>query len=353
MIYGSETRVASFTRIRRDRILPDPGEVLVDPGDRVESSQIVGRTTLPGDFRIVPVGRALGIPASDVGKCLRVDLGATVHRGDVLARRDGLIGPTVTSPIDGILTATGGGRVLIEAKPTPFELRAHLTGTVLGVEHNRIIGLETAGTLVQGTWGAGGESVGSLKCLTRRPTEPLQTQALDPACHGTIVVAGVTLDEEPLLRAQKVDARGIVTGGLAPHLITLVETLDFPVIVTDGFGEVPMMTRIFDLLAEHEGRETSISGGAAAARDPIRPEIIIPILNREPPQKRASKPVGLEPGTEVRAVREPYAGQVGTVVDVPQYAQRLETGARIRCAEIDFGGEGSAFIPLVNLDILR
>jgi len=353
MIYGSETRIASLYRIRRERVLPRPGEVLVDPGDRVESSQIVGRTTLPGDFRIVPVGRLLGVSTSDVAKHLRVDLGGAVHRGDVLAKREGLIGPTVTAPIDGVLTATGGGRVLIEAKPTPFELRAHLTGTVLSVERDQVIGLETAGTLIQGMWGTVGESVGTLKCLTRRPTEPLQVQAVDPACRGTIVVAGVTLDEESIARVHAVDARGLITGGLAPELISVARKLDFPVIVTDGFGEIAMMERIFDLLTEHDGRETSIDGGLAMARDPIRPEIIIPIPNREPPPERSSRHTDLEPGTEVRAIRAPYAGQVGTVVSMPRYAQRLETGARIRCAEIDFGGDGSAFIPLVNLDILR
>lgn len=325
----------------------------MEPGDRVESSQIVGRTSLPGDFRIVPVGRVLGIAASEVGKCLRVDLGSSVHRGDLLAKREGLLGPSVTSPIDGVLTATGGGRVLVEAKPTPFELRAHLSGTVLGVEGDQVITIETAGTLVQGTWGTGGERVGTLKCLTRRPTEPLQAQAVDPACHGAIVVAGVTLDEEPLERAREMDARGLITGGLAPDLIATAEELDFPVIVTDGFGEVTMMDSIFELLVEHDGRETSISGGSAAARNGVRPELIIPILNREPPPKRASKRADLEPGSEVRAVRAPYAGQVGTVVGIPRFAQRLDTGARIRCAEVDFGGDGSAFIPLVNLDVLR
>jgi len=353
MVHGSETRIASFTRIRRDRVLPKPGEVLVDPGDRVESSQIVGRTSLPGDFRIVPVGRVLGIAASEVDNCLRVDLGATVHRGDILAKREGLLGPTVTSPVDGVLTATGGGRVLIEAKPTPYELRAHLTGTVLNVEGDQTITIETAGTLVQGTWSAGGESVGSLKCLTRRPTEPLQAQAVDPSCHGTILVAGVTLDAESIARVQEVDARGLVTGGLAAKLIPMVEELDIPVIVTDGFGELAMMDTIFDLLREHEDRETSISGGNPASRNPIQPEIIVPILNREPPPERALKRTDLGPGTEVRATRAPYAGHVGTVVSVPRYAQRLETGARVRCAEVDLGGDGSAFIPLVNLDILR
>jgi hypothetical protein len=43
---------------------------------------------------------------------------------------------------------------------------------------------------------------------------------------------------------------------------------------------------------------------------------------------------------------------VGTVVGLPRYGRRIETGARVRCADVDIGQEEPVSIPLVNLDVL-
>ena len=353
MYYASATKISSFTTIRRDRVLPEPGEVLVDPGDRVESTQVVARASIPGDFRILAVGRMLGILASEVQHSLQTELGSTVHRGDVIAKREGLLGRSVSCPIDGVVTATGGGRVLIEAKPLPFELRAHISGHVLAVENNQMITLGTAGALVQGFWGAGEESVGPLKFLTKRADEPLEARTIDASCHGRIIVAGMILDEEPLSRAEDIDAQGIVTGGLSPELLSAAKQLPFPLIVTDGFGDFPMMKGVFTLLKDHEEEEASISGQTETGHRARRPEIIIPLPNREPPVYQTQHAGEFEPGLRVRAVRAPYAGLVGTILDIPQFAQRMESGARVRCAEIDVGQDKPVVIPLVNLDVLR
>lgn len=353
MYYASQTQISPFTRIRRDRVLPEPGDVLVRPGDRVESTQVVARASVPGDFRIVAVGRMLGVPPSDVQRTLQIELGSTVHRGDTIARRGGLLGASVLSPIDGVMTATGGGRVIIEAKPVPVELRAHISGTVLAVEDDQIISLETAGALIQGLWGTGQEGVGTLKRMTRRANEPLDAQSIDPSCHGRILVAGMVLDRETLRRASEVDARGILTGSLASALLSTVKLLPFPLIVTDGFGEIPMTEDIFNLLEEHDEEEASISGQIDMQYRTRRPEVVIPIPNREPPAYQTLHAGELEPGLRVRVIRAPYTGLVGTIVDIPQYARGIATGARVRCAEVDVGKGEPILVPLVNLDILR
>ena len=352
MQYVSETRVSRSTRICRERALPRPGEVLVNPGDHVEPTQIVARANVPGDFRILPVARLLGVSASEAEAHLEVGLGETVHRGDVIARRGGFLGPSVESPIDGVMTATGGGRVLIEAPPAPFELHAHISGTVLDVADNQIISIETPGALIEAFWGVGGESVGVVKVMSERPNESLEADIIDPSCHGSVLVAGVTRDRESLIRAQDIEARGIVTGGLVPELLPILESLPFPVIVTAGFREVAMIDEIFDLLRENEGREASIGGQTGREWNGQRPEIIIPRPNTEPPVRERQQFGQLAPGVRVRIIRAPHAGSVGTVLDIPRYARRIATGTRVRCAEVDIGQGEPVFVPLVNLDIL-
>jgi len=353
MDYGTETKIKALTKIRRERVLPREGEILVSPGDRVETSQVVARTELPGDFRILRVARELGISGSKIEKYLQVDLGDTVHQGTVIAKRGGLLGRSVRSPIDGIIVARGGGRLLIEAQPTPFELHAYIPGTVLEVADSRKVVIEMSGSLIQGNWGTGEESVGVLKFITNRPHSPLQPGSVDPSCHGAILIGGVMADREVLEQAEDVEVRGIITGALVPELITHVQQVPFPVVVTDGIGQALMAGPIFDLLRANEGEEASVSGSVQTRWRVERPEVIIPKPDKTPPVNEEAPDDGLTVGTRVRIVRAPYAGQVGEIVNIPRYARRIETGARVRCAEIDTGQDEPVSVPFVNLDVLR
>jgi hypothetical protein len=351
--YPSETQVTPLTTVSRERMLPVPGDVLVQIGDRVEPTQVVARANLPGDFRIVPVARPLGVPASQVERYMRVSLGDEVQRGQLIAKRGRLFAYTVKSPIDGMVTASGGGRVLIEANPTLFDLRAYIYGTVSNVLQHYGVIIETPGAVIQGVWGTGGESLGVLKCTAESPDEPLQAQAIDPTCHGSILVAGAGLDDAALERAQELQVRGIVVGGLPPELISHVERLSFPIVVTEGMGTVPMSTPIFRLLTTNDGREASINGQVQPRWGVVRPEIVIPLPAEMVPPTQTEPGAPLEVGTRVRAVRAPYVGAVGTVVALPPHARRIQTGARVHGAEVDLGQGAPVFVPLANLEILR
>ncbi|MDY6877024.1 MAG: hypothetical protein SWK90_12585 [Chloroflexota bacterium] len=353
MYYSSDTQITPLTNVRRERVLPVPGEVLVRVGERVEPTQVVARADLLADFRILPVARLLGVSDSRIKRYMRVNLGEEVQQGQVIAARRGLFGRSVKSPIAGVMTARGGGRILIEAQPTRFELRAYIYGTVSNVlEHYGIV-VETVGAIVQGVWGTGGESLGVLKCVTQGPDKPLRAKAIDPSCHGAILVGGTGLNEAAIERAQELQVRGIVVGGLPPELLPLVETLSFPIVVTEGIGTVPMSTPIFHLLATNDGREASISGRVQSRWGVVRPEIIIPLPAETLPPAKIQPGTPLAVGMRVRVVRAPYMGAVGTVRTLPAHARRIETGARVRGAEVDLGQGALTFVPLANLEILR
>jgi len=339
--------------MRHERMLPVPGKVLVRVGDRVEPTQVVARANLPGDFRILPVARLLGVSVSQVKRHLRVGLGDEVQHGQVVARRRGLVARSVKSPIDGAVTASSGGRILIEGQPTTFELRAYIYGTVSNVLDHYGVVIETVGAVIQGVWGAGGESSGVLQCMVQDPDEPLRGKAINPSCHGTVLVGGVGLNEGALERAQEVQVRGIVVGGLAPELVLRAEQLSFPVIVTEGIGTVPMSTPVFRLLTANDGREASISGRVQSHWGIVRPEIVFPLPAETLPPAHTQPGTPLTVGARVRMVRAPYMGTVGTVVALPAHTRRIETGAKVRGAEVDLGQGAPIFVPLVNLEILR
>ena len=350
MYYLFETQVAPLTTVRRQRILPAPGELLVRSGQRVESAQPVARTDIPGDFRILPLARLLGVAPARIKRHLRVAPGETVQAEQVIAKKFGRV---VKSPIDGVMVASGNGLVLIQAQPTPFELCAYIPGVVANVLGNYGVVIETSGGLIQGIWGTGGESFGVLKCLVDDPKDPLRARALDPSCHGMIIVGGSELNGPALEMAQELQIRGIVTGGLPPELIPQAKELPFPVIVTDGIGKTPMAAPIFRLLKTNDGREAAISGQVQSRWDVVRPEIVIPLpADAElPPQQPPGSPLTV--GTLVRAIRAPYTGKSGAVVKLPARPRLIDTGVKVRGAEVDLGQEAPVFIPLANLEILR
>lgn len=353
MYYPFETQVTPLTTIRRERTLPVPGEVLARVGDRVEPMQVVARAYLPGEFSILPLARMLDVPATQVKRYLRVDLGDELRQGQVIARRGRLFATSVRSPIDGAVAGISGGRMLIEAQPRLFELRAYMYGTVSNVLQRYGVVIETTGAVMQGAWGTGGESLGILKSVVENPDEALQTEAIDSSCHGTILFAGIGLSGAAFERAQEIQVRGIVVGGLAPELISQAEGLTFPVIVTEGIGAVSMSTPIFRLLKANSGREASISGRVQPRWGAVRPEIIVPLPADTLPSAHAQPGASLKVGARVRLVRAPYTGAVGTVVAIPVHAHQIQTGARVHGAKVDLGQDAPIFAPLENLEVLR
>jgi hypothetical protein len=350
MYYPFETQVAPLASIRRERVLPAPGDTLVRLGDRVEPMQVVARARVPGEFRVISVARQLGVRANQIKECMRVKVGEEVRRGQVIAQKG--LRPPVKSPISGILTASGGGRVLVETPPTPMELRAYIHGTVTNVLEGRAVVIETTGAVIQGSWGTGTESVGVLKRLVKTPEKILRAREIDASCHGTIIVGGAGLNEAVLERTQELQVRGIVTGGLSAELLEAAKKLPFPVVVTEGIGSIPMSAPVFQLLTTNDGREASISGRVKPRWGVVRPEVIIPLPAESLPSTQAQPGMPLAVGARVRIVRAPFLGQTGTVAAVIDHTRRLETGAKVRGVEVDLGRGKTVFVPLMNLEVL-
>jgi len=351
MYYPFETQITPLTSISRRRILPAPGEILVHVDQRVEPTQIVAQTHLPSDFRILSLARLLNVSPAQVEGCLRVELGDEVQKGQIVAKR--FIRPAVRSPIDGVVTDSGGGRMLIEAQPTLFELPAYIPGTVRNVLKNHGIVIETTGAMIQGAWGNGGESFGVLKCMVKDPKHSLHARDIDISCQRTILIGGLEMNSEAIEAAQEMQVRGIVVGGLPPELISQAEQLPFPIIATEGIGKMPMSDPVFRLLTTNDGREASISGKVQTRWGVVRPEIIIPLPAGASAPAETPPGLPLEIGARVRALRAPYVGKVGVIAALPSRPRIIDTGARVRGAEVDLGQENPVFIPLVNLEVLR
>ncbi len=355
MYHPLVTRAVPYTVIKRRRLLPRQGEVLVRPGDRVEPLTIVARTRSGGELHVVDVGKTLAVKGRDLDPYLLKAEGDKVEEGEAIAARGGRLVPlrrVCRAPVAGQIVAIGGGRVVLESRSGTFELFAHLKGTVASVIPNLGVGIETTGALVQGIWGAGGEAQGVLKMLVEDPREQLTGEAIDLGCHSAIIVGGSLADRETLERAKQMNVCGIIVGSIGVDLVEQASDLPCPVIVTEGVGQVPMASVIFELLRSNAGREASISGVTRLGGETVRPEIIIPLPRGEATPASLRSGDVLEIGAQVRVIRQPYLGSVGRVIALPAQPQAVDSGARLRGAEVELEGQGRVFVPYANLELI-
>lgn len=371
--------IIAQTTIRRARRLPAPGEITAFVGQRVEPPDVIGRAWLPGEYRVLPVARLLGVPDEQLTEVCLYRAGESVKEGDVLARQPGLLRPrAIRAPADGLIVALSEGCVILEVAPRVVEVRAGMSGTVVGLLEGGLLSehkgqgvlIELTGALIQGAWGSGQEAYGLLRVVAGQD-RPLGPEDIDVSCHGAILVGGAALSEAALRQAQQMQVRGLIIGSLPAALREAVIDLPFPVLAIEGMGHRPMAAAAFEFLKAHDGREATLNAHMPGRWQPGRPEVIIPIpmVESQPAaspsvrgkviDEQPAPALTLEPGARVRALRAPYAGAIGTVKKLYDRPRPLPTGSRLPGAEVDFGhggvnepgtGSGVAFIPYANLE---
>jgi hypothetical protein len=349
------TRVVPNTIMRRERMLPVRGEVLVGTGSRVEPSDIVASAMLPSEVHLLNVAKVLSVNHEDLDRYLQVSVGDLVAEGDILAGGRGpsrLFRRTYYSPTKGMVAAISNGRLLIQSGRTTLELEAHYRGTVINAMSGLGAIIEIRGALIQGVWGSGKEGFGVLRLAVSDPAQSIEPKTIDISCRGTVLVGGSSIDEEALYLAQEMQVEGIVVGGLGAGLRELASSMPFPVIVTGGMGRFAISRPIFDLLQAFEGQEASIRGAMEARGGTVRPEIIIytPQAAGEPVVESRPEFVVSE-GSQVRIVRGPHAGETGKVVGFPSSMKKVETGASFRGIEVRLESGEEVFVPQANLEL--
>jgi len=353
MYYPPETRVSPLTTIRRERMLPLPGEVVVRVGQRVEPWDAVAQAAMPGGYRIVEVAHALKVPEGNIKQYLLKQEGDDVRAGEPIAVRRGLFRRTVRSPVNGFLAAVGAGRVLIEADTAVVELHAGMRGRVASVRPNWGAAIETVGAIVQGVWGNGKEGHGVLKTLADSPQSVLTRENIEVGSQGAVVLAGQGMTLEALEFAAEIQVRGIIVGSLECSLLPAAIAAQFPIVVTEGWGAIPVSLVIFDVLGSNDGREVSLSGQVQTGWQQVRPEVIVPLVAGEAPSAEPVADRSLEEGVTVRILRQPYAGTTGTVVALPTLPRKLATGMTFRGAEVELAMGERVFVPFANLELIR
>ena len=370
--YTPGLKVSARTSYRARRLLPVHGDVRVKVGDVVKARDVVARTFIEGEVTPVAVSSQLGVPAGDLASLMLVKPGDAVTAGQVIARTKGIFGlgkKELASPAAGTVESISAttGQMILRGAPIPVEVKAYVDGRVVEVFAKEGALVETDAAFVQGIFGVGGETVGPVRMACSRHDQPLEAAFIKPDMKGAIVVGGARVTAAAVKAAQAAGVAGIVSGGIDDAdlkeilgfdlgvAITGTEKIGLTIVVTEGFGDIAMAERTFALLKSFERREASVNGATQIRAGVMRPEIVIARRegDAEPAQGARPEEGALEIGTQVRLIRDPYFGLLGTVSALPTEPAVLGSGSKARVLEVKLGDGRSVTVPRANIELIE
>ncbi|UVT20469.1 MAG: hypothetical protein H8K03_00635 [Nitrospira sp.] len=368
--YTPGLTVTDRTVIHRRRMLPLPGTVLVNVGDRVRSDQIVAKAELPGKVFPVNLANQLSIAPGEIKDYLIKKEGDAVEKDEILAENKPLIKwfkTEIRSPVAGTVesVSTITGQVLLREPPRVLQLLAYVDGIISETVPQQSVVVEATCGLVQGIFGIGGETFGDIVLGVKAPDEPLSPEHFNASMKGKVVVGGSFLSAEAMKQAKAVGVAGLVVGGIHDEdlrallgydlgvAITGTEQVGFTLILTEGFGTIPMAAKTFKLLSAHVGRKASISGATQIRAGVIRPEIIIPQVEDKVGMEVIARRDGIRLGDPVRIIRDPLFGRIGEVSALPSDLTKIPTESEVRVLEVKFADGTRVVIPRTNIEVIE
>lgn len=357
-------------------------------GQRVEASDVIAQSNLSSEPVQVGIAAELDLSPAAAAKRLRVSNGQTVEKGSVLAQKGGLGSRVSKSPITGIFTGydanTGVG--LISLPSEVVSVQAHLKGIVTELIPYYGAVIETPATLIRGIFGVGGEQHGVLRVLVSGNDEPVTPELIDARVSYSVALGGSEVTVEALRKMIELGARGLITGSMrATQLATFLgysgleawrlgatsmsgNGWDFPppnsaipspvppdfvLIITEGFGSVPMSPRTFEMLAAYDGQEIAIDGTTRLRGGLSRPEVVIPLARTTAVRWLEETGPRLEVGKNVRLLAQAYLGQIAQVVSLPVGPRASQSGVLTTVAEVQLSTGQRLRVPTVNLEVLE
>jgi len=343
--------IIGLTSIVRERLLPVSGNVLARVGQKVTPMDVIAETRWAREHVLLDVARLLRVSPNAADRLVKCKVDDRLAASTEIAVGKGLFPRSVRTPRDGRVVAVGGGQVLMEVGEAKLELRAGIPGTVIEVIANRGAVIQTAGALVQGVWGNGRIDSGLLVNVSETPDSMLTVGKLDISLRGSIILAGMVKDAETLDAAADLPVRGLILSSIFPSLLQKAREMRYPIMVTDGFGAMPMNSAAYKLLSTNIKREVTVNAETFDRYSGTKPEVIIPLpVSSDPPVPREVETFAV--GLQIRMRRPPFMGMTGSIVSIKPGLSVLPSGLRAPAAEVKLENNETVVAPLVNLEVV-
>ncbi|MDY6915257.1 MAG: glutamate mutase L [Candidatus Cloacimonadota bacterium] len=240
----------------------------------------------------IKVAKKMKIDPKKMKQYLKVKKGNFVYAGDILASKlmkifsNSEAAESFTFSIQAPSTGTikdidyETGTITIKYDKKPFKKTAHLKGIITDVIPKNAAILEFKGSRLQGIIGFGSENSGKLHYFE-------DLSELNNCTDNEIAVYPGQVDLAFLKMAAKLKLKGVVAGSINNKDLTEFiadeigvaltgnEKIDFPFIITEGFGSFDMCQNYKKFLAENNGKWTYINGHTQIRAGVTRPTIIV------------------------------------------------------------------------------
>ncbi|MDD3044848.1 MAG: glutamate mutase L [Candidatus Delongbacteria bacterium] len=203
--------------------------------------------------------------------------GLTVKEYDLPRKKEDLI---VRAPKAGFIKEydSASGKLIIhyDFRSKPQYSLVH--GVISESDDLKNIIISTKGTMIYGKVGFGKESYGKLKILKGK---------VDESFTGCIMVSFIKLPLETIQKAKEFKVKGILAASADALEIkkfigeeltinqTGNENIEFPIVITQGFGELGMPKELMNLFIKSENKNAALFGSTRLRTGVIRPKIMI------------------------------------------------------------------------------
>lgn len=293
-----------------ERQLPVPGELRVKIGDEVKPFTTVGEALLGLREEKVNAGQFLGVKGGEVERYLTKGVGEGFAANEILAKKRGRFGlglKVLTAPFNGVLKKIDKekGEIYLSTVPERFSLTAGGPGKVVNLIEGRAVLLQVSAVQVRGVWASGGTAEGELTVLSSFD-EALELSKIVANLKGKIVVGGSFVSPEVLRKAAAVGVRGVVCGGANVLPEDFFAGSPFCLLLTEGFGVIPMLESTWRYLKSVEARTAIL---LSERQSLLVPEKLPP---QEGKEEKAFRELALR--DQVQIFAWPYFGRVGVVI---------------------------------------
>lgn len=334
------------------------GRFLVKKGQIIEPHQIIGEVRKILGFRRLQLAKILKVKPKLVERFLTKTLGSFIFKGDLIARRPlfgGLRKIEVFAPMDGVLKNlnTQTGEALLEYLPEKRRVVAGVWGKVVLVQSSQIA-LQTVASEINGKLGLGKIREGGLVFFDN-PEIPIPLSFISEELTGKIICGGSLLNKEVLFKSLAIKARGLVCGGIDFDLWREIsgmrgslEDIGLTILVTEGFGNLPLNPWVGKVLQNEQDRYALIFGA--------KKKLLIPQPFKIVKQKR----IGLkfktktrvpQVGDTVRVLNFDNFGRFGKIVELIESFQ-ADSGLSDQGAKVEVGNK-TIEVFLRNLEIME
>lgn len=358
------------------RSLPSKGEIFVQVGQEVNPEEILGNCQVLAGYRKINLAKSLGVSPKDVGKYLKKNLTERIYKDELLAFKPGglfLEKKIIISPTDGILDSLDlkTGELKLKFMPHKINIPAGVFGIVDFIDKARSeVGIRTQVTQIFAPLGSGRARSGIIKIISRNNLMDISSISLALADH--IIVAGSLIYKDALQAAVSVGVSGIIVGGInakdykgmsGGRIILppkMGSDIGISVLISEGFGSLPIGVDIFDVLKKFEGRFAILDGNSNVLNLPSCEKNCINKIRKVSLGQHVTgiRQVAediearvLKVSQNLRIIAHPFMGEQGQLQSIDKSPTRLDSGIVTYMLNVAIGLR-KIRVPYTNVEII-